>query len=42
MALGIMDHVWSIGELIDVALSVAPPPASETPQDRRRLFRVIK
>src|SRR6185437_14288099 len=25
MSLGITDHVWSLGELIDAALSTAPP-----------------
>jgi hypothetical protein len=25
MALGIADHVWSIGELIDAALAQVPP-----------------
>jgi len=25
MAIGIADHVWSIGELIDVALAQVPP-----------------
>jgi IS1 family transposase len=41
MALGITDHVWSIGELLDAALSVAPPEPTMTAPDRRRLFRVI-
>jgi IS1 family transposase len=42
MALGITDHVWSIGELLDAALSVAPPEPTTTASDRRRLFRVIE
>ena len=42
MALGIADHVWSIGDLIDAALTVAPPAPTETAQDRRRRFRVIE
>jgi IS1 family transposase len=42
MALGLTDHVWSIGELLDAALAIAPPPPTETPQDRRQLFRVIE
>jgi IS1 family transposase len=42
MALGIMDHVWSIGELLDAALAVAPPAPTETAPDRRRRFRVIE
>ena len=35
------DHVWSIGELLDVALAVAPAAPTETAPDRRRRFRVI-
>jgi hypothetical protein len=31
MVLGIADHVWSIGELIDAALAVAPRDPAETP-----------
>jgi hypothetical protein len=42
MAIGITDHVWSIGELLDAALAVAPPEPSETAPDRRRRFRVIE
>jgi len=42
MALGITDHVWSIGELLDAALAVAPPAPTETAPDRRRRFRVIQ
>jgi IS1 family transposase len=42
MALGITDHVWSIGELLDVALAVAPPAPTETAPERRRRFRVIE
>jgi IS1 family transposase len=42
MALGIADHVWSIGELIDAALAVAPREPTETAPDRRRRFRVIE
>jgi hypothetical protein len=42
MALGLADHVWSIGELIDAALvaggSIKPPQ----PRDRRGAFRVIE
>jgi hypothetical protein len=41
MALGLTDHVWSIGELIDVTLAVAPAAPTETAPDRRRRFRVI-
>jgi IS1 family transposase len=42
MALNIADHVWSIGELLDAALAVAPTEPTETAPDRRRRFRVIE
>jgi hypothetical protein len=42
VALGITDHAWSIGELLDAALSVAPPAPTETAPDRRRQFKVIQ
>jgi len=42
MALKITDHVWSIGELLDAALAVAPRAPTETAPDRRRRFRVIE
>jgi IS1 family transposase len=42
IALGITDHVWSIGELIDAALTAAPPKPTPTAPDRRRQFRVIE
>lgn len=42
MAVGIAAHVWSIGELLDVALAVAPAEPTETAPDRRRRFRVIQ
>src|ERR1700730_9320921 len=42
MALGITDHVWSIGELLDAALAIPPPAPIETAPDRRRRFRVIQ
>jgi hypothetical protein len=41
VALGITDRVWSIGELLDAALAVAPPAPTETAPERRRQFRVI-
>ncbi|MGO8778442.1 MAG: transposase [Rhodomicrobium sp.] len=40
-ALGLTDHAWSIGELLDAALAVATPDPTETAPDRRRKFRVI-
>lgn len=42
MALGIADHVWSIGELIEAALAAVPPLPTPTAPDRRRQFRVIE
>jgi hypothetical protein len=39
MQLGVTDHIWSIGELVDAAISVVP---TETAPDRRRPFRVIE
>jgi IS1 family transposase len=42
VALGIADHVWSIGELLDVALVIATPAPTETAPERRRQFRVIE
>ena len=41
-ALGLADHAWSIGELLDAALAVATPDPTETAPDRRRRFRVIE
>jgi hypothetical protein len=42
MALGIAKHVWSIGDLLNAALAVAPPAPTETAPDQRRRFRVIE
>jgi IS1 family transposase len=42
MALGIADHVWTIGELIDAALKAVPPVPTPTPAQRRKSFRVIQ
>ncbi len=42
MALGLTDHVWSIGELIDAALGAVPPKPTPTAPDRRRQFQVIQ
>jgi hypothetical protein len=41
VALGITDHVWSIGELIDTALAAVPSKPTPTAPDRRRQFGVI-
>jgi IS1 family transposase len=40
-AIGLTDHAWSIGELVDAALAVATPDPTETAPDRRRKFQVI-
>jgi len=42
IALGITDHVWSIGELIDAARATQPITPTTTAPDRRRRFRVIE
>jgi IS1 family transposase len=42
MALGLTDHVWSIGELIDAALGAVPPEPTPTATERRRQFRLIE
>jgi hypothetical protein len=41
-ALGLTDHAWSIGELMDAALVIATPDPTETAPDRRRKFKVIE
>ena len=41
-ALGLTDHAWSIGELLDAALAIATPDPTETAPDRRRKFKVIE
>jgi IS1 family transposase len=40
-ALGLTDHAWSIGELLDAALATEPS-APENAPDQRRRFRVIE
>jgi hypothetical protein len=42
MTLGVADHVWSLGELIDAALATQPIDPVVTAPDRRRRFRVIE
>lgn len=42
MALGITDHIWTIGELIDAALKAVPTKPTPTPAQRRQQFRVIQ
>lgn len=40
VALGITERVWSIGDLLDAALAVAPADPTTTAPERRRNFRV--
>jgi IS1 family transposase len=42
MQLGVTDHIWSIGELVDAALAIAPTEPTDPAPDRRRRFRVIE
>jgi IS1 family transposase len=42
IVLGIADHVWSIGELIDAALATQSPAPVTTAPNRRKTFRVIE
>lgn len=42
MALGIADRVWTIGDLIEAALTTQPVAPVPTAPDRRRMFRVIQ
>jgi hypothetical protein len=41
-ALGVTERTWSIAQLVDAALAVAPVMPTETPPDRRRKFVVIQ
>jgi hypothetical protein len=40
--IGVADHVWSIGELLDAALARQPIDPVVTAPDRRRRFQVIE
>ncbi len=42
MALGITDHFWSIGELVEASLKAMPTKSTPTPTQRRRQFRLIQ
>jgi IS1 family transposase len=42
VAIGVAEHVWSIGELLDAALATQPIDPVVTALDRRRRFRVIE
>jgi IS1 family transposase len=41
MQLGITDHIWSIGELVDAALAVGPTEPAGAAPERQRGFRII-
>ena len=41
-AICVADRAWSIAQLVDAALNVAPALPTETPPDRRRKFTVIQ
>jgi hypothetical protein len=40
-ALGVADRAWTVAQLVDAALAVAPALPTETPPDRRRKFTII-
>jgi hypothetical protein len=42
MALGITDHMWSVGELLNAAMATQPIEPITTAPDRRKRFRVIE
>jgi hypothetical protein len=42
MAIGIADYPWSIGELIDAALTTQPMIPETTAPNQRKRFRVIE
>ena len=42
MALGVADHVWTFGELIDAALKAVRTKPTPTAAQRRKFFRVIQ
>jgi hypothetical protein len=41
-AIGVASRTWSIAQLVDAALAVAPALPTETPPDRRRKFTVFE
>lgn len=41
-AIGVADKAWTIAQLVDAALAVAPALPKETPPERRRGFTVIE
>jgi hypothetical protein len=40
-AIGVADKAWTIAQLVDAALAVAPALPKGTPPERRRGFKVI-
>src|SRR5271157_2448548 len=42
VSLGLTDHVWSIGELLDAALATQSITPTTTAPDRRKRFRVTE
>lgn len=42
VALGIVERVWTVGDLLDAALATQPIAPIQTPTQRRRRFRVIQ
>lgn len=42
VALGVAERVWTIGDLLDAALTAAPQEPTTTAPDRRKKFLVIK
>ena len=41
-AIGVADRAWTIAQLVNAALALAPAMPTETPPDRRRKFTVIQ
>jgi hypothetical protein len=41
-ALGVADRAWTIAQLVDATLAIAPALPTETPPERRRKFIVIE
>ena len=41
-AIGVADRAWTVAQLVDAALAVAPAMPTETPPDQRRKFKVIE
>ena len=41
-AIGIADRVWSIADLLDAVLAIAPHGPVVTPPERRRQFKIIE